>query len=377
MATVLVPIIIGGGIALVAAALGAKKKTTTTDEGAEDVPITERPGYGQAAAYLAQALREDVRDLTYLGQTANWLDAQGFPEFGSQVRNKWQSIKDWLELTPDVTKRPGYGQARAMHDQAMASGTDPVALNELASWLDANGFADMARDVRERAAMFAVAPHGGSSPVPTAPPVTSPKPPAPAGASTPSGPTAPEITVEPAGDDEDAAEDDDDDDDTESAPGAPPIGTTPAIAVTEIAPDVDPVGTVALARLLIARESGSGWKSALQPEVKAWQKAAGLGQDGKFGPGSALRMGEEVGILPRVRYWPLGEWRKDVALADYRAKVNALAGRIEPINSTHAAALRQSALAETGQGWPSSPAPLAADSRAKELAAIIASGDFE
>lgn len=160
---------------------------------------------------------------------------------------------------------------------------------------------------------------------------------------------------------------------TSTAPadsGGAPVPTPPTAAdqeehpaVLETAPALDPNGTVALAHLMLAAENESGWKTALGPEIGAWQKATGtLVSDNKFGPKSAYRMAEEVGVLPYIRFWPLGkEWgsgNKSFALAKYRKELNAIADRLakDPKMAPQAAAIRASALRENLQGWPDKPA---------------------
>ncbi len=89
------------------------------------------------------------------------------------------------------------------------------------------------------------------------------------------------------------------------------------IAVAETSPALDPDGTVALARTLLARETLPSWKDDMQEDVKEWQKGVGIEDDGKFGLGSIGRMAEEVGILPLVRYWPKGTTSKKDAEQRY------------------------------------------------------------
>lgn len=76
------------------------------------------------------------------------------------------------------------------------------------------------------------------------------------------------------------------------------------ISAAETSKQLDPLGTIALARLLLSRENLSGWKTDLADEIRTWQGPAGLTIDGKFGPKSAARMAQEVGIVPLVRFWP-------------------------------------------------------------------------
>ena len=90
-------------------------------------------------------------------------------------------------------------------------------------------------------------------------------------------------------------------------PTAPPadvqIPQPPPIAS---APSQGDAATVALASKLLDREARAGWKTALKPEVKAWQKTRGLVADGLFGEKSALNMARELGTIPLIRFYPKG-----------------------------------------------------------------------
>lgn len=377
------------GLAAGLAALlaGARKaKAAKADEVTADLdtPIADRPGYGQAVAYHDNAMKPEVTDLAYLAQVANWLEERGFPELAAPVRNKWELQRMTGAAQPRPEDRPGYGQAKAYYDHAMANVHDPAILAQWAATLTAQGFPEFGQGIAAKAASYtptaapitdsdsAFAPAAPAAPPP--PPllrdVTASDPiaystPGVAPTATPPGPTAPGVvTFEP------------EDDETEDAvPPSPPASAIPPIAAEETSEDLDPEGTVFLARILIAREGSSGWKDALQSEVTAWQSRVGLTADGKFGPSSAERMAREVGVLPLVRFWPLGEWRKDVAVDNYRARIERVAQEVEVENSAHAAALRASARRETGQGWPAAPAAITAteaSSLASNVAAAIA-----
>lgn len=95
------------------------------------------------------------------------------------------------------------------------------------------------------------------------------------------------------------------------------------LAPVETSPSLDPVGTVSLARLLLAREELPGWKDDLKEEVKNWQEntKGDLVVDGKFGIKSAARMALEVGILPLVRYYPTDTYTSKQATGRYREEV--------------------------------------------------------
>lgn len=106
-------------------------------------------------------------------------------------------------------------------------------------------------------------------------------------------------------------------------------GSSP-LGAEETTPQMDPYGTVSLARLLLAREEMPGWKADLTEEIKEWQREPGIGltDDGKFGPKSLGKMAMEVGILPLIRYYPSSVTTKaqGIALAKSEVKkaINAL-----------------------------------------------------
>lgn len=81
--------------------------------------------------------------------------------------------------------------------------------------------------------------------------------------------------------------------------------------------------------------------------VKKFQGMAGLTADGKSGPGTTLAYARNgVGVLPPVLYWPPSATAKTVLA--FREQVNAIANAsTDPLV---AAALRQSAARERGQG---------------------------
>jgi hypothetical protein len=155
----------------------------------------------------------------------------------------------------------------------------------------------------------------------------------------------------------------------------PPTVALPSVAVptpiqtAEQHPAVDTYGTIALAAKMIDRETGAGWKTALKPEITAWQKATGLVADGLFGVKSELRMATEVGILPLVRYWPANSV-KATTLAAYKAALEALAQTLDATNHPHAIGLRSSAAFELGQAYTGTPAAISPSLRGIQGAAI-------
>lgn len=142
---------------------------------------------------------------------------------------------------------------------------------------------------------------------------------------------------------------------------------TPPLATEETKPTADPAGTVALARHLLAREQSSGWKQ-VDAKVRQWQARQGLVQDGKFGPKSSLKMGSEVGVLPKVRYWPSGSAKK-TALQRYRDDVHTLAATMEAKGRpAHSRALELSAELEDARAHGvASPKPVTSVDRVAQF----------
>lgn len=133
-----------------------------------------------------------------------------------------------------------------------------------------------------------------------------------------------------------------------------PEGIQPSpLAMAEDEPELDPYGTVALARLMLAREMAPGWKSDLKDLVAEWQRKRGLKDDGEFGVLSVEKMAEEVGILPLVRAWTLGKhWDTWSAKQDYDARIKGVMKRLEselPDSRSHIFALGESIKREQAQ----------------------------
>jgi hypothetical protein len=134
------------------------------------------------------------------------------------------------------------------------------------------------------------------------------------------------------------------------------VPATP-LQTAETHPDIDTYGTIALAKLLIDREATANWKSANQAEVLAWQKRVGLTADGKFGEKGELRMAQEVGVLPLIRYWPANTLQ-GTEVPKYATQLRAYAASIQAANPAHAAALSNAAAFEVGQSYAANPAPI-------------------
>jgi hypothetical protein len=111
-------------------------------------------------------------------------------------------------------------------------------------------------------------------------------------------------------------------------------------------PSVVPADTAALARLMLQDESGPNWKKKY-PSLMTWQGKRGLTTDGKFGPGSALRMAQEIGTLPIVRFWPKGSQREPAVQAFRELLIEEAQNAPEPRKSQLYAATER----EQGQGF--------------------------
>ncbi len=112
---------------------------------------------------------------------------------------------------------------------------------------------------------------------------------------------------------------------------------------------VDDLTHLLLAQLLAA-EGTKGWKKKY-PVVGQWQAMRKLTVDNMFGPKSALKLAEEVGTLPLIRYWPKGS-QPGPAVNAFRDAIEAMAATAqEPRHSQLLAA----AVREQGQGFAASP----------------------
>lgn len=135
---------------------------------------------------------------------------------------------------------------------------------------------------------------------------------------------------------------------------APPV-TMPPIVVTPETPTVPPIveqpsvtaaDTAALAKLMLTDEAGPNWKRKL-PQVMTWQAKRELTADGKYGPGTALRMAQEIGTIPIVRFWPSGSQKEPAVQAFRELLAEEAATAPEPRKSQLYAAIER----EQGQGF--------------------------
>jgi len=372
-----IAVLLLGGLGLAAS---KKKKPNTVDD-----------------IYRA-AMDPNQKDLEWLRQAVAYLNSQGRADLAGQVSARIAAIQ--AQANADQAAREAAEQAR--QDWEQANGGAPTSSQLDAVWEKVqSGELDkptlqyawtlfVTYGTPERAAAtqraidalssvpappaappsVVVPPGGGATIVAPEPPTVVPPAPPPAvpPAEPPVSPPVPSPTVPP--------------------PPPPPAPITPAPPVQppqplpvepqppEVQPIQDPNGTIALARDLITAEGTANWKTRLKPQVKAWQQTMGTQAvgtaDGLFGVKSAKGMALEVGVLPRVRYWPSGSQLR-TALPAYQDDLFTIAANLDQQGKhEHAAALRVSANAETGQGYPSSPRAVPLQERADEAADVIA-----
>lgn len=112
---------------------------------------------------------------------------------------------------------------------------------------------------------------------------------------------------------------------------------------------IDPM-VLQMLTVMLADESTKNWKKSY-PQLQAWQASKGMKPDGKFGPGSALALAEETGLLPIIRFWPRGassRQSEQKAVDAWREKVAVIAADAEePRRSQLFAAMAR----EQGQGF--------------------------
>ena len=135
---------------------------------------------------------------------------------------------------------------------------------------------------------------------------------------------------------------------TASAPRAP-AGPAPEVPDTQ---EARRAFNVANSLRNLVASNGNDVKKAKGKEdkglVTAFQRAEGLGIDGKAGPGTVLKMAKYVGDIPYVFYWPTSATAKNVNA--YRATLQEMADVHEQSGRPGIAAkLRAAASRERGQ----------------------------
>jgi len=390
-----------GGLLAAAVASGKKKKKPD-----EETPMSEIEGAdAQMAALYARLMDPAKTNIVELEQGAAILRGNGHNDWAGNVYSKISSLRATEaaqaasasaaaaataqaqeaaraagDAKADAAKaeweqayggRPSEDMLAKTYTAAMdPSLTDVGQLQYAAAVLQAYGKPNEAAQVRARIAKLEA---DGTASTATDVSVKTPSGTPVVVVDTRTSPSPMPSTVEPTDEDtgSEAAE--------EPTPTMTPPAEPPPLADEETKPAADPIGTIRLARQMISAETKSNWKTSLKPEITSWQRRASLTADGLFGPKSALRMGEEVGILPRVRYWSKTGGTKQQQLDRYRADLNALADRLEadPKMRAHANALRISASAETGQGYPATTTANPAATKQADAAAGVASSEID
>jgi hypothetical protein len=375
----IVPIVLLGGGAL-ALALGKKKTTAPTVTPTPAGTTPEQLTWEQTVNKQYQDAMAST-DLDFVGRAVTWMNTYGNrPNLTQAMQAHYQDVyrakAQQAAYTQATGGPPSSQQLTDVYNTAMASSmNDPAQLQWASALLRANGRSAQANEIDTKANSILLAtgkatatPQGIVSTVPTAPPaiitmpeekITAQEPGGIRGTQPSAGPSIQQMAQQAA----------------EAAQGllttfttptaaTPPTPTPAPIQTAEVKPQADPNGTIGLARLLIEVESQSGWKTALQSNVQVWQSKMGLTTDGKFGPKSALKMADEVGVLPLIRYWSATGGTKDKQVGAYRASLLSKAKvlRAIPLTQAHAIALEQSATRETGQGYSANPPALDASS---------------
>ena len=340
-------LLVGAGSLLVLGAILLSSRSAS----AAELPEAESPPLRTAEDVYRAAMAPTMTDAVQVQQWAEWLASSGQrPDYAAEVANKATALRAELILraavNPDIVATsaqlrqwsidlqpiPAY---QAVVNQRIMSqqGRGIVPAVQTVTLISGTGTLVVDYDAYLPSSLAANA----ASPV-TVSPVPQAATPAPAAKPKPQAATPAPVAVPQA-----------------ATPAPTPIipPAVPAVSVAETTPEADPNGTIALARAMLAAEGTSGWRD-VSAAVESWQGVVGLSKpDGKFGTGSALRMAQEVGVMPLIRYWSTGGKTLAQQLQAYRV---ALYDRARVVNAagnpTHAAALVSSAAREKGQGWP-------------------------
>ncbi|HUX77911.1 MAG TPA: hypothetical protein VMY40_14865 [Anaerolineae bacterium] len=399
------PLLIGGGLLAAVAIAGKKKKPTPTPDQLSDLKDETEVG-----RVYSQAMSAEMRDLEWMRQAVAFLRSQGKPELAGNVSARVASLQananaeaaaraeaqrakeEWERQAGGAPTRQQLDNVWAQVQRGEIDGNKPLLQF---AWSMFSTYGTPARAAVVQAKLDA------ASGVPSAPPVTAqpapavPEPPvvvvdhgtggttvvqptpapvthrplpvtpppvaAPAQPPAPPAPTAPPPGAAPPA--------------PPPAPAPTPAPTRPSppvpgeddLADAEVEPEMDPNGTIKMAREMIAAESSPSWRTLLKAPIKSWQSRVGLYSDGLAGPKTIQRMAEEVGVLPRVRYWSKTGGTLATQLGKFRDMIYTIAANMDQRNEPeHAAALRVSAMAEKGQGWPTTPKPIPVEERAEE-----------
>lgn len=105
---------------------------------------------------------------------------------------------------------------------------------------------------------------------------------------------------------------------------------------------------------MLPKEQTRDWKRK-EPVLELWQEERGRPVDGRFGPGDALVMAKESGLLPIVRFWPKGSLIETGAVDDYRRELLREAARAEEPRKSQ---LKAASEREKGQAFSRNPEPI-------------------
>lgn len=422
-AKVLVPLglLTGLGATVGFIALRARKAKASP---LEEKPLTPRQISQQGRAgdevtdTYNRAMAAETRDLDYLRDAADFLERSGKPRWAREVRQKRDSIMAATgaaesQARAEVARQaatPAAELEAGKQEWEKAAGGAPTQANvdTFYEWAIRPDSTDTAmvqnayqmviaydstpnkaqkiavladKLAKLKAGTYGVAPSSREAAAMAETPAVEVTP-APA-MTEPPGDILPEVTVKAGGSEVKVPEPDEEGEEPERGVPLPPLppapspsppaaqgpstSTTPELAKEETSAPADPNGTIALARVLIETESQPGWKGKHKAMVKSWQKAvgySGAAADGKFGPGSALKMAREVGVLPLIRYYPKGSPTKAAAVEKYREQLYDYARVLDGEGKKeHAKAIRESAVHEKGQGWPTTPTAVPTEQR--------------
>lgn len=283
---------------------------------------------------VATAIRDNTAPS--LTAAAAAVEAAGFPQLAQELRNRANQVA--VPPPPAATAIPfDVGMPPDLVSQVafqLANQADPNRLDTLANDMRSRGFvhsADLlhAKAVQVRAAIDASNTMQQIQTVlTTGNTITSPgfNPGAPVMPANPSVVNIPQVFI----------------------PGAP----VPQPLPLEKAPQQIVAESLAISLQNLFNRSGSV-KAAKGKEdvalVKKFQTQEGAKADGKYGPGSALKLGNYVSDVPPVMYWPAGA--NATTVKKFRSDLETLALNAEALgNADRANGLRASAAREKGQG---------------------------
>jgi hypothetical protein len=349
-----------GTIAAVGALVLLPKKASAAPLTEEKPEPREGPKNAQEAYGLA--MNPSLKDAAYVLELAQYLKAEGsHPEWAGAAQKRYYDLKAEELLGEGLKLSTDLGRVATIASTLQSTHNDYAVVLGMRQLVQTGQKAPPASFnlplLSGGALVVDMQIYSPSTPTNVRPGAPAPAPSfSPSAPSTPPGAGVSSVVVPP------------------QAPSAVPVvvpPNAPPLAVEETKPENDPYGTIRLARLMLEEQARKGWKYVSQ-SVKDWQLRVGLTDDGKFGPGSALRMAQEVAIMPWIRYYPKGSASKAAAVESYRSRLKAYALGIERSKPEHAKALFIAANTENGQGWPDSPAASpGAEPNAAQVQAVV------